>query len=408
MTENQKQFENLPVESPAPVPMELAPSGDIFFNVESFELAQRVARMFSESTMVPDHFRGNIGNCLIALNLANRMKCDPFMILQNVYLIHGKPGIEAKLAIALVNNSGKFTPLQYKYNDNETECYAYAKHTLTGEMCKGVTVSIQMAKDEGWYSKKGSKWQTMGSLMLMYRSAMFFARAYCPESLLGMQSREELYDVGAVEMISNGAGSFTPEPTTEDLAAQIMSVDEMFDTESKIKNHEQAIKAQIKSENNGTVPQDKPTVVIDDGQKPDVPWYHTDNWMNLKAPGFGAFIIDNENLIDSIPQNATCEYKRRAMTVADAFVEKWTAIYPDKPFPGSETLDPEPDTVPQTTTQFAEKLRDENMNLNRMFPETWEAARVQFGFVNAIGTLSDEAVQRWNAKINELVDAENS
>ena len=156
----------------------------LFFDTVRFELAQRVAKVFATSDMVPAQFQGNVGNCVIALNLADRMGTDPFMLMQNMYIIHGKPGIEAKLAIALVNNMGKFTPLQYRYNDAKTECVAHAKRTVSGEDCQGVKVSIQMAKDEGWYNKNGSKWKTMPDMMLRYRAATFFARMFCPEVLL--------------------------------------------------------------------------------------------------------------------------------------------------------------------------------------------------------------------------------
>ena len=179
-----------------PVTSEVINAGaSLFFDVAKFELAQRVAQVFASSTMVPEQFKNNIGNCVIAINLADRMNADPFMLMQNMYIIKGKPSIEAKLAIALVNNSGKFTALQYRYNKDKIACYAYAKRIDTGEECKGVTVSMKMAKDEGWYGKIGSKWKTMPELMLMYRAAMFFARAYCPEALFGMQSKEELYDI---------------------------------------------------------------------------------------------------------------------------------------------------------------------------------------------------------------------
>ena len=52
-----------------------------------------------------------------------------------------------------------------------------------------------MAKKEGWYSKNGSKWQTMEDLMLRYRAATFFGRLYTPDLLMGMQTKEELDDV---------------------------------------------------------------------------------------------------------------------------------------------------------------------------------------------------------------------
>ena len=197
----------------------VASDSSIYFDVAKFEHAQRVAKMFAESTMVPEHFAKNVGNCLIVLNLAGRTQCDPFMLMQNMYIIKGKPGMEAKLAIALVNNMGKFTPLQYKYNDGKTACIAYAKSTETGELCEGPQVTLEMAKAEGWMSKPGSKWKTMPELMLTYRAAMFFARLFCPEALFGMKTREELHDI--TPMVQGENGTFIEAPTTEELTEQL-------------------------------------------------------------------------------------------------------------------------------------------------------------------------------------------
>jgi hypothetical protein len=54
-----------------------------------------------------------------------------------------------------------------------------------------------MAKADGWFQKDGSKWKTLPDLMLMYRSAMFFGRLYCPERILGMQAVDEVEDAEA-------------------------------------------------------------------------------------------------------------------------------------------------------------------------------------------------------------------
>ena len=43
-----------------------------------------------------------------------------------------------------------------------------------GDRIEGPTVTIAMAKAEGWYGRSGSKWPTMPDLMLSYRSAAFF------------------------------------------------------------------------------------------------------------------------------------------------------------------------------------------------------------------------------------------
>jgi len=431
MTENQKEFETLPatqISLNEQIPMIADTS--LFFNAARFELAQRVAKVFATSDMVPQQFQGNIGNCLIALNLAERMKCDPFMLLQNMYIVHGKPGIEAKLAIALVNSTGKFSPLQYKYNDPKNACYAHARRTGTNEECRGTTVSIAMAKAEGWFSKKGSKWQTMPELMLMYRSAMFFARAYCPEALLVMQSREELYDAGTVDMVSNGAGSFTPEPTTEDLAAKILNgnVDESISGVDRDlgKAQERTItpeKFPTKEPDrelppdttivNPPPPEHKKHTFTTEG--PDPVWYDTKFWIKTKTTGFTAFCIDNAERMNEIPAGAVCTYKGKSMLVLAAMHRKWEGIHPDKPFPGAEQViktevvyDPaqneqqEPPEAPPEAHNGAVTAKQYNRRLKDEFPIEWDQARFDLGF--GMIAQSEEAAEHWNKLISKKLD----
>jgi hypothetical protein len=56
----------------------LMASTSIFFDVEKFEHAQRIAKVFAGSTMVPEHFRNNIGNIMIAIEYAQRVDADIF------------------------------------------------------------------------------------------------------------------------------------------------------------------------------------------------------------------------------------------------------------------------------------------------------------------------------------------
>ncbi len=57
------------------------------------------------------------------------------------------------------------------------------------------TVTMAMAKAEGWVDKKDSKWKTLPTLMLKYRSAMFLARLHYPDILMGMMTTQEAEDV---------------------------------------------------------------------------------------------------------------------------------------------------------------------------------------------------------------------
>jgi hypothetical protein len=169
-----------------------------FGSKNGLELAIRAANVLSKSTLVPKEYQGNIANCIIALNMANRMGADPLMVMQNLYIVHGRPGWSSQFLISTFNTSGKFSALRYEWVGEEGKdswgCRAWAVEKATGEKLTGATVTIGLAKKEGWYNKNGSKWQTMPEQMLMYRAASWFIRAYAPELAMGMHTAEELQD----------------------------------------------------------------------------------------------------------------------------------------------------------------------------------------------------------------------
>lgn len=165
----------------------------------AFDMLQRQAKMFSASTLVPKEFQNNIANCAIGINIAKRLGADPFMVLQNIDIIHGRPSFRATFLIAMVNAAGRFEPLQYRMEGAEgaadRSCVAWAKSKDDGAILEGPKITLAMAKAEGWSTKSGSKWITMPELMLRYRSAAFFARLYAPDITLGMLTADEAQDV---------------------------------------------------------------------------------------------------------------------------------------------------------------------------------------------------------------------
>jgi len=169
-----------------------------FSSTSAFETSQRMAKALASSSLLPATFQGNIPNCMIAMELANRIGCSVFMVAQNMDVIHGRPSWRAQFLIATVNASGRFTPIRYRWEGRQGSddwgCRAYAKDAKTGEECVGPLVTIGLAKKEEWYSKKGSKWQTIPELMLTYRAGSWWTRIYCPEFAMGMGTAEEAID----------------------------------------------------------------------------------------------------------------------------------------------------------------------------------------------------------------------
>lgn len=208
-------------------------------DLKGFELMQRQANLLSKSTLVPAQYRAIVekkkgqntefeenpsalSNCVVALNMAQRMGADPLMVMQNLYVVEGRPSWSSQWIIAAINGCGRFSPLRFDiehpgnkevtytafewYNRERTavekkirvddiKCVAWAIEKETGARIDSPAVSIEMAVKEGWYSKNGSKWQTMPEVMLRYRTASFFGKLYAPELLMGLQTVEESQDI---------------------------------------------------------------------------------------------------------------------------------------------------------------------------------------------------------------------
>lgn len=217
-----------------------------------FEAMQRCAQPYAQSTIVPTQYQNNIGNCIIALDLAYRMKLPALTVMQNLYIVNGNPSWASKFLVASINTCGRFTNLRYrkrslgyfegtiKYQEYEYdkakgkktivvkemeapnienwECVAYATEKSTGEVLEGDPVTIEMAIKEGWYTKSGSKWVTMPMLMLSYRAAAFWQRVYAPEMSMGFRTMEEEEDIIDVEYEEI---SEQPKPTAKPTTATI-------------------------------------------------------------------------------------------------------------------------------------------------------------------------------------------
>jgi len=170
----------------------------------------KVATAFSRSTIVPKDYQNKPDNCLVALEMASSVGASALTVMQNLYIVHGKPSWSSQYIIAQINNCGRFTQLKWKVTPTgrnlkgtgsfkgdleDVEFIAYATEISSGELVESPMVSYKMAILEGWYAKTGSKWQTMPDIMGRYRAASFFGKLYCPEVLNGLQSGEEIQDV---------------------------------------------------------------------------------------------------------------------------------------------------------------------------------------------------------------------
>lgn len=164
-----------------------------FANSEQFQMATQAAEMLASSSMVPVTYQNNPGSCFIALNTALRLRMDPLMIMQNLYVVQNRPSWSGQFAIALVNICPKFSATWFEYRNEEDfqKGVRMCAQLKTGQNVYGTWITPEMVKAEGW----GKKWQTMPEQMYKYRAAAFFARTNCPEALLGLSVEGEAEDI---------------------------------------------------------------------------------------------------------------------------------------------------------------------------------------------------------------------
>ena len=180
----------------------LTATGSVFSGIQAFEDAQRIAKALASSTLIPPQFQGQQGfaNCLVALEIAGRMNISPFLAMQHLHVIHARPSWSSSYNIEMINGSGRFSPLRYELSGtgDDLACYAIATDIASEQELKGPTITMAMAKKEGWATKAGSKWLTMPEHMIRLRAAAFWGRLYASDLLLGMQAQEEAIDVQPV------------------------------------------------------------------------------------------------------------------------------------------------------------------------------------------------------------------
>lgn len=171
----------------------------VFSNGESFQKLYDIGKMFASSSLVPQAYQGKPMDCTIAVDMANRMGVSPMMVMQNLYVVKGKPSWSGQACTTLIQASGKFRNVKHVYfgekGTDERGCYLQAVRVEDGELVQGESATIKMAKAEDWHNKPNSKWVNMPDLMLAYRASAFFARVHIPSALMGVSVEGEVEDV---------------------------------------------------------------------------------------------------------------------------------------------------------------------------------------------------------------------
>jgi hypothetical protein len=210
---------------------------DIFASPEVFEHAQRVAKVFQSSALVPEHLKKSPADALIAYGIARRLGEDPLVVMQNIYFVSGKPGWSVKYKIARANKAGVFKKqIKWEVKGEGEALVVRAFATLSDGEDVSAEVSMKMAKAEGW--TKNSKYTTMPVHMLKWRSASMLIDLSAPEVMLGLPT---VYEEPSFEMKAKPDGTMEAAPAPprkKAMAAQILEADFAAAEETQPTDHD--------------------------------------------------------------------------------------------------------------------------------------------------------------------------
>ena len=171
----------------------------VYSDVSLYNNALKMAEGLAKSDLIPDNYKGKPESCLIAIDVARQIGSrSPLFVMQNLFIVKGKPSWSGQYCDAIVRANFKKVKVDLSGEGDERGCKVTA-YDENDNFCEGTRITIRMAKQEGWFNKTGSKWQTMPDLMLQYRAFAFFARIHCPDKLLGIHDEFENVDISKIE-----------------------------------------------------------------------------------------------------------------------------------------------------------------------------------------------------------------
>lgn len=199
--------------------------------VEAAGEAQTIARALVQSFFVPQAYKPNIPprasqeevNAALEVAIANAtgaillgqslstpsFEIDPLTALQNIYVVHGRPGMYAKFKVGLAQAHGhRVTDIEYGPESVTVE----GQRKGTDQVVR-VTITMDDAKRAGWATPT-SQYSKVPADMLWARAASRVVDRIASDALFGIASLEEL------ETDEPAASVAPARVTVEDVAAR--------------------------------------------------------------------------------------------------------------------------------------------------------------------------------------------
>lgn len=208
-------------------------TGAMLMNDDSLARLERVADlMASGKATIPQHLRGNKGDCFALALQSLNWGMDPFAVAQKTHFINGAIGYEAQLVAAIINNSGLVQDrFQFewfgawdKIIGKFKEVESRTKKDDNGHAKKYIVPAWNIADEQGlgvkvWATLKGEMqprvltllmtqartrnstlWTEDPKQQIAYLAQKRWARLHAPDVILGVYTADELQSPAEVFM----------------------------------------------------------------------------------------------------------------------------------------------------------------------------------------------------------------
>lgn len=162
-------------------------AGDIATQTATMSLTEKVeyAKLLADSGMIPECYRRQPGNVLVAVEYGQALGLDPIVAMSQIVVVKGKASMEAKLMITLARKAGHVVRLE---GDEESATCTIVLADDPGNP-RTVTYTKSKAQSAGLWGQ--GYWAKDPALMLQYRAASQAIRLHCPEVLAGVSYTPE-------------------------------------------------------------------------------------------------------------------------------------------------------------------------------------------------------------------------
>jgi hypothetical protein len=176
----------------------VGPSGAAPANLQQqIDFAQFMAKA---RNALPDHLRGNVGDCLAVLDISSRAGLSPYMVANKTYVQNNRLCFESQLFHALLVQSGKLKgDLLVTYQGEGDERTCTVKGTMRSDGIERTHTSQPLkdarpAKNDRGQIKGSPLWADKPDVQLFYDTSRDWIRMFAPTATLGIYAPEEFVE----------------------------------------------------------------------------------------------------------------------------------------------------------------------------------------------------------------------